>query len=313
MSEQNKQPNTNKQVAMREEHIGSVMKKVNALAGRGELDIPPNYSVGNALNAAWLILQDVVDKDKQPALQVCTKESIGYSLLKMTIQGLNPAKDQCYFVVYGNKLALQRSYFGTVAVLKRVDPRVEDVVTEVVYQGDKLKYKLVRGKKIITDHEQSLENINDDKVSAAYCTVYDHDGIELASNIMTMAELIQSWKQSRSYPVADDGKLKSSSTHAKFTGQMAKKTVLNRTCKMLISSSDDSTILGKTVRQTLDDIDEAEAEEEIKQLANQEVIDVEVVPVQESAPVNGGAQPADGTHNAEPTRGTAAAEAGPGF
>lgn len=267
----------NKQLALREEHIGAVMNRVVTMQKRGELDIPPNYSIGNALNAAWLILQDVQDKDKKPVLEVCTKESIGYTLLRMTIQGLNPTKDQCYFVAYGNKLTLQRSYFGTVAVLKRVDLRVADVVTEIVYKGDKLKYRLYRGKKIITEHEQELANIDDDKIVAAYCAVYDHEGNELASNIMTMAELMQSWKQSRSYPVQDDGKLKPSSTHAKFTGQMAKKTVLNRTCKMLISSSDDSTIMQNPIARTLTESDEEAAASEIAEKANQGgVVDIEV-------------------------------------
>lgn len=265
----------NTQVALREEHIGAVMRKVVSMQKRGELDIPPNYSVGNALNAAWLILQDVQDKDKNPVLSTCTNESIGYALLKMTIQGLNPAKDQCYFIAYGGKLTLQRSYFGTIAVLKRVDPRVAEVVSEIVYHGDKLSYKLDRGRKIITNHEQALENIDDNKIKAAYCLVYDSEWNVLASSIMTMAELMQSWKQSRQYPVNNDGTLKAGSVHEKFTGQMAKKTVLNRTCKILISSSDDATIMNKTIARTLAEVDEEDVAAEIEQNANKEVIDIE--------------------------------------
>ena len=280
MSE-NKLPENSKALTLRDQYIGAAMTRINALQSKGELDIPQNYSVGNALNAAWLILQQTVDKDKRPALDVCTKESVGYSLLDMTIQGLNPAKKQGYFIVYGNKLQFQRSYFGTVAVLKRVDLRVDEVVSEVVYEKDVFKYKLDGGKKIIIKHEQELENIDDNKIKAAYCIVYDRDKKTLASQVMTMAELMQAWKQSRQSPIDENGKLKIGSVHNKFTGEMAKKTVLGRTCKMLIDASDDSTILSKHAKRSADETYEEVVESEIEELANQgDVIDIELEPVQ---------------------------------
>ncbi len=72
------------------------------------------------MKSAWLILQAAVDKDKKPVLEVCSKNSIANALLDMVVQGLNPAKKQCYFIAYGNGLACQRSYFGTMAVTKQV-------------------------------------------------------------------------------------------------------------------------------------------------------------------------------------------------
>lgn len=276
-----KQPEKSKAISIRDQYIGSAMTRINQLQQRGELDIPANYSVGNALNAAWLKLQEVVDRDKRPALDVCTKESIGYALLKMVIQGLNVSKDQGYFIVYGNKLTFQRSYFGTIAVLKRVDPRVDDVVSEPVYGKDKLKYRLDRGKKIITDHEQALENIDDKDIKASYCQIYDKNGTVLASALMTLPEIHQAWRQSKQNPFDDSGKLKPNTTHAKFPGEMVKKTVLNRAAKILINSSDDSSIMGnKTLLKALDEIDEAEADAEIQANANQEVIDIDPEPAQ---------------------------------
>ena len=58
--------------------------------------------------------------------------------------------------------------------------------------------------------------------------------------------------------------------------------------------------------------DEAEAQDRIDLNANQgDVIDIDPEPIPESNPINGAAQTADGTHNAEPTQGPEAAE--PGF
>ena len=50
---------------------------------------------------------------------------------------------------------------------------------------------------------------------------------------------------------------------------MAKKTVINRACKAIINTSDDSTLLMKAYRETDADIAEAEAQEEIQANANQ--------------------------------------------
>lgn len=270
--------NANTQVALKEEHIGAVARKVAALQAKHELDIPPNYSIGNALNSAWLELQDVVDKDKNRALDICTKESVNYSLLKMVIQGLSPAKKQCYFIVYGKKLTLMRSYFGTIAVLKRVDPRVADVICEIVYEGDKFAYKLFKGKKIITDHEQTLENVDKAKIRAAYCSIYDHDGEVLETSIMTMAEIKQAWMQSKQHPIDNNGNIKTDSVHDKFTSEMCIKTVVNRACKILINSSDDATIMRAQLDELADEAvpEEMAAEQEIAEKANGDVIDVPV-------------------------------------
>ena len=45
------------------------------------LSFPKDYSVPNALNSAYLILQETVDNNKKPVLQSCSKQSIASSLL----------------------------------------------------------------------------------------------------------------------------------------------------------------------------------------------------------------------------------------
>lgn len=98
-----------------------VLERVNQMKSTQHLSLPKNYNASNALNAAFLELQKVQDRNRQPALDVCSRDSIVKSLLDMTLQGLSPAKDQCYFIVYGKELQMQRSYFGTVAAVKRLD------------------------------------------------------------------------------------------------------------------------------------------------------------------------------------------------
>lgn len=293
-----------KALTVKEETVDRILMKVQNFQRNGELDLPPNYSPGNALKSAWLILQQTTDKDKRPVLSVCSRESIANTLLDMVVQGLNPAKKQCYFIAYGQTLALHRSYFGTMAVLKQVDSRVDGPIAEVVYEGDKFAYRLNRGKKEITCHEQSLDNVDAKRIKAAYCVIYGIDGNPIYTEIMTLSEIHQAWKQSRQNPF-ENGEVKSGSVHGKFTAEMAKKTVTNRACKRLINSSDDEGLMLQAVRRSDEDRVVAQVEDEIAENANTgPIVDVETVedetpsipPEQVPSGVNGSGQ----TQTAQP-------------
>ncbi len=248
--------------------VDIVSSKVKGFVERGELQFPANYSPENAMKAAWLVLQETVDRDKKPALEVCTKASIANALLNMVVQGLNPAKKQCYFIVYGKSLQLQRSYFGSIHLAKTVNEDLQDIFAEVVYEGDVFSFRKVRGRTIIENHEQKLENINKGKIIAAYASVVYRDGSE-NTTIMTMADIMQAWRQSRQNPF-DGDKLKADSVHCKFTAEMAKRTVINKACKYIINASDDATIVIKqAARESEDALNEAILEEDIALNANQ--------------------------------------------
>ena len=259
---------------LKKETADLVLEKVQAFQQNGELDLPPNYSAANALKSAWLILQDAKDKDKHPVLQVCNKASIANALLDMVVQGLNPAKKQCYFIPYGHSLTLMRSYFGAVAVALRLNKNLEDIYAEVVYEGDSLEYSIDRGKRVIETHKQQLKNIDDSKIVAAYAVALGKDGEVVRSELMTLEQIKKSWRQSKVSPINDKGEIKSDSTHGKFTAEMAKKTVTNRLVKHFINDSDDSDLVIKSVRRSDDMAAEAEAEAEAEANANTLLIDI---------------------------------------
>jgi len=258
---------SNQLALIKKDVVDVVEKKVNQFLERGELHLPPNYSPHNAMKSAWLILQNTVDKNKKPALQVCTRDSIANSLLDMVVQGLNPAKKQGYFIVFGNQLVFLRSYFGTMAVTKQVT-NAKDIYAEVVYQGDEFEYKIERGRKYVTNHAQKLENVDKNNIVAAYCTIVFDDRPEY-TEIMTMDQIKQAWKKSQMYRENGNG------THQQFTEEMAKKTVINRTCKAYINSSNDSSLVLDRFNRADEIAEEAKFEEEVQANANGEVIDVE--------------------------------------
>ena len=241
--------------------VDSVAVKVRSYTENGELLLPANYSIENALKSAWLILQKTVDKDKKPVLEVCTKTSIANSLLDMTVQALNPSKKQCYFIAYGNKLFCQRSYFGTMAVAKRV-AKASDIWAEVVYKDDEFEYEIRRNRKAITKHVQRLENINGQLIVAAYCVIEFDNGQEPYTEIMTIEQIKKAWAKSKYNPNGDG------STHQQFPDEMAKRTVINRSCKKFVNSSSDDNLFMEHFNRTDDEQAEEEIAEEIAERAN---------------------------------------------
>lgn len=256
-----------------------VGQRIKALQSEGEIHFPPDYSPQNALRSAWLILQNTQDRNKRPALSVCTKASVYNALFDMVITGLNPEKKQGYFIVYGNQLAFQRSYFGSEALAKRVDPEIAEIVAEPVYEADDFEFEIVKGKKVVTKHKQTIESINSKKPKAAYCMVLGHDGNVRKTEIMTYEEIKSAWAKSKMNPITDKGTVKPGSTHDEFMAEMIRKTVINRTCKPIFNSSDDKYLKLAANRS---DVVRAESDsvEEIDEFANQDVIDIDPEPQQ---------------------------------
>ncbi len=248
--------------------VDLVDAKVRGMLNRQEMHLPADYSPENALKSAWLKLQEVRDKGGKPVLHSCTQASIANSLFDMVIQGLNPAKEQCYFIAYGDQLSCQASYFGSMAIAKRVDPTIAEIVPGVVYEGDVFRYNITRGKVEIVEHQQELGNIDKDKIIAAYCEIVDHDGNIKKTEIMTFDEIKQSWRQSQANP------FKEGSTHSKFAAEMCKRTVTNRALKPIVNASSDRHLV-QSFNRASDVAAENDFEQEIAEHANGEVIDIE--------------------------------------
>ena len=256
--------------------VDTVAAKVAGFVKNREIDLPAAYSVGNAIKSAWLILQETKDKNDKLALEVCTKDSIANALLDMIVQGLNPMKDQVYFIVYGKTLAAKRSYFGSMAVAKMVQPVIDDFAYAVVYEGDAFKYGITNGKKSIILHEQELGNVDKKKIVGAYAIALLKDGSPYRSEIMTFDEIKQAWSMSKMHPVTDNGTIKTDTVQGKFTADMAMKTVVNKLCKAIVNASSDRALLLERMNRAEDLSDRAAAETEIEEQANTgEAIDIQ--------------------------------------
>lgn len=210
----------------------SVANRIEEMKGEGLL-VAPNYSVSNALSSAYYAL---TNSNSGNLLGKCTQDSIYNALLDMVTQGLSPAKTQCYFIPYGNKVKLTRSYFGTMKVVKQL-PEVKDIYAQVIYEGDDVEIKNVEGHKVLVKHDTNWLN-QDNPIIGAYCIIEKNDG-EKVLTIMTKKEIDKAWAQSKNKSIQNN-----------FPQEMAKRTVINRAAKQFFNTSDDNDLFIDAVNRT---------------------------------------------------------------
>lgn len=256
---------SNKQNAV----VTKVAEKVQKMVENNQINIPENYSIVNAVQAAYFKLTEVDFKKKTSLIESATMESVAFSLQDMAIQALSVAKNQGYFIVYGDKMQFIRSYHGTQAVIKRMNG-VKDMWANVIWKGEDFEvFYNDRGQLAFKSHQVNWKAAtgNKDDIEGAYCIIEREDGIQFLT-VMTMEEIKVSWSQSSMAAVQN-----------KYPQEMAKRTVINRAAKAFINTSDDSDLfIGAINRTTENEFDnerkEINPEYEIKQNANTETLDI---------------------------------------
>lgn len=251
-----------------------------AMSESGRIDLPPNYSVANALQAAWMKLQEVVDKDKRPVLATCTESSIIRSLRLMVSEGMNVDKNQGYFIAHNKLLTWRRSYFGDQALAKRTIPEL-DIHAVVVREGDNVRTEVVNGIRVVKSHSESDDIFSGKEraIIGAYAIASLNCKV-IASVFMTRGQIEESWKMNPQYK--PDGGLK---IHSRFEEDMCKRTVLRKVSGQIYNTSDDSHLtdrlkrIGLTNTASVIDVD---AEE----LAHVDVIDMDTEPIATQVPAD---------------------------
>lgn len=235
-------------LAQAADNIGqNVLAAIEEKQNKG-LVFPEGYNVQNAVTSAMFQIKNTVNKEKKPALAVCKIDTVKQAIWDMASKGLDPNKNHCYWIVYGDTLSMFESYFGLQYRAKRADPNIDKIYAEVVYESDTFKYELEDGAKVVTVHEQDPDNIDLTKIKGAYATIKYKDG-STRSEYMTMKQIQNSWARGQTKGASDAHKL--------APEQMAKRTVLNRLCKVTVNTETESALLRDTIAREIDE----EAEE----------------------------------------------------
>lgn len=234
----------------------TVQNRITDLVKAGRLNIPADYSIGNAMSSAYLKLEKTKTRDGKPVLESCTKNSIANTLLDMAIMGLSMSKDQCYPIAYGQELTCFVSVWGKIAAFKRLKGVEGDPVANLIYEGDEVEISNESGELAIASHKQKWESVVKGTITGAYASVTFKGQKRWA--VLPMREILEAWSKSQ----ADK-------EHKTFTGEFAKRTALNRLMKSIIKTTSDSDILAETIdeneKQHFDFENAGEVVETVKQ------------------------------------------------
>lgn len=237
-----------------------VLSRVSEMSEAG-FTLPADYNPTNAIKASMLVLQEIKDKNGKPALEVCTQASIQAALFKMLCYGENVANIQGYFVVYGNQLQYQESYFGKVLRVRRIFPEWTPVPM-LIHEGDSFEYAIdpETGRKKVLKHEQKLENI-DKPIIGGYLYIPCADGGQ-DLYVMTAKEIATAHSKSRS----------GGAVHKQFSTKMYSKTLVSSGCNYILNSTPSQSNIA-------DNSDDPNAPEPVPEYADaEEVVEVHELP-----------------------------------
>lgn len=201
-----------------------VLNQVISLEKNGGLVLPKNYSAENALKSAYLVLSE-------SNLLNTDQTALAKALLDMCIQGLNPSKKQCYFINYGGKVGMMRSYHGdrSVAILAGL---VKDVQAHVIYEGDEVNTEYVDGY-LKVEHKTKFENWNKN-IIGAYAMATMPDGTKVY-DLMPIERIKKSWGMSKNQ---SNNKLQN-----QFTDDACMRTVTRHLIKNIFNQSNDCSLV----------------------------------------------------------------------
>lgn len=217
--------------------FSEIATQVQQFVEAGVINLPSDYSAGNALKAAELVLKDMKDADGVPTLSRVTPYSVGNALLKMVTLGLSIHKGQGSFIKYGDRIVWQTDYAGNITLAKRYG-NLKETAGNVIYEDDKFEFEIdsETGRKKLVKHVTDWKKWDPNKIIGAYAVVTLNDGAK-DLEIMTMDQITRAWMQ---------GAAKGDSpAHKNFKDQMCLKTVKGRAVKLLIRTSNDAPVLAQ--------------------------------------------------------------------
>lgn len=162
----------------------------------------------------------VIQEDSN--LLKCDARSLVRTLLKGAFLGLDFFNKECYAIPYGNKVQFQTDYKGEVKLCKKysINP-IKDIYAKIVREGDFFEEEIREGQQYINFKPLPFNN---GKIIGAFAVCLFKDGSMIYDTMST--EEIENTRKNYS-------KMPNGQAWSKSTGEMYKKTVLRRLCKLI--------------------------------------------------------------------------------
>lgn len=250
---------TNNALSTEKNITDGVLMRVNQLTDKKELVLPKNYSPENALKFAYLDL-------KANNLLSTDKDALAAALLNMCVQGLSPQKKQCYFINYGGRVGLMRSYHGDRAVAK-LSGLVKEIQAYVIYQGDEVNISYEEETNFLqVEHKTKFENWHK-PIVGAYAVAIMPDGSK-RYDLMTIERIKKSWNMS-------SNKTKNTLQN-EFETEACQRTVTRHLVKNLFNQSTDESLVINNVVENDNYVDSQTPKTEETKYDESQILDAQI-------------------------------------
>lgn len=152
----------------------------------------------------------------------CDTSSVVRTLLKGAFLGLDFFSGECYAIPYKGECKFQTDYKGEIKLAKKYSSNpIKDIYAKVVREGDEFEEVIENGQQKINFKPKTF---NDGEILGAFAICLYKDG-SMIYDTMSKAEIEHTRKAF--------SKMASSKAWTDSYGEMCKKTVLRRLCKLI--------------------------------------------------------------------------------
>lgn len=185
--------------------------------------LPAGFNQQRFILNCITVIQDMMkDNKKKEQLEKINPETIPVCLAKAAYLGLDFFNGECYAIPYGGNLTFQTDYKGEIKLCKRCSKnKIKDIFAKVVRQGDFFMEEVDGGKQNVQYRPKPFSN---EQMIGAFAIVVFEDGSMMYDTMSS--EDIENVRNTYS-------KMKDSQAWKSSTGEMYKKTVLRRLCKLI--------------------------------------------------------------------------------
>ena len=179
--------------------------------------LPPNFNKQRFVQNCMTVLQD-----GSADFSRCSPDTVARTLIKGAFLGLDFFNGECYAIPYGDKCQFQTDYKGEIKLAKQYSSNpIKDIYAKVVRDGDFFEEVIHDGQQVINFKPKPF---NDGEILGAFAVCLYKDG-SMIYDTMSKTEI--------EHTRMTFSKAANSKAWKDATGEMYKKTVLRRLCKLI--------------------------------------------------------------------------------
>lgn len=176
------------------------------------------------INAITVLKTLMADNRTKGELQKVDPKTIPMALAKAAYLGLDYMNGECYAIPYGGEVNMQTDYKGEIKVCKRFNKNVKNIYAKLVMKDDAFQEVIINGEPQIKFEPVPFVQPTKENIKGAFAIVTFKDGSMLyeTMGIGEIEHIRNTYSKAKNSPAWRDS-----------YGEMCKKTVLRRLCKLI--------------------------------------------------------------------------------